>query len=254
MISKTEQKERLKINMRRFFFTKAGIENCLTTATSKNIEFLDNLLFSEVERREVTKKSSAIKGAGFSTLKNIDDFKFDYVTMPNSLTKEEMFNLDFITNRESLILQGVCGSGKTMLSICLGISACNKGYKVKSITLSELALKLKHAAAEGRLDYCLKAYQKLDLLIIDEWGYCHLDKESSEYIFRVISDSYENKSLIITTNLPFSEWGKIVADEQLAAAMIDRIIHYGHYIDTGTVDWRILNSPMNKQAIVNKGI
>ena len=77
-------------------------------------------------------------------------------------------------------------------------------------------------------------------------------KQSSELVFQVIADSYEHKSLILTTNLPFSEWGKIVADEQLAAAMIDRIVHFGHLIDTGKVDWRLRLSPMNHQMVEKK--
>ena len=75
---------------------------------------------------------------------------------------------------------------------------------------------------------------------------------SSELVFQVIADSYEHKSLILTTNLPFSEWGKIVADEQLAAAMIDRIVNVGHLIDPGKVDWRRRLSPMNHQMVEKK--
>ena len=109
---------------------------------------------------------------------------------------------------------------------------CMQGYKVKFITLSQLATRLLEAKETGRIEKALGDFRALDLLIIDEWGYCQLDKMSSELVFQVIADSYEHKSLILTTNLPFSEWGKIVADEQLAAAMIDRIVHFGHLIET----------------------
>ena len=107
-----------------------------------------------------------------------------------------------------------------------------QGYKVKFITLSQLATRLLEAKETGRIEKALGDFRALDLLIIDEWGYCQLDKQSSKLVFQVIADSYEHKSLILTTNLPFSEWGKIVADEQLAAAMIDRIVHFGHLIET----------------------
>jgi len=73
------------------------------------------------------------------------------------------------------------------------------------------------------------------------------------YVFRVIDSCYERKSLLITTNLPFSEWGKIVTDEQLAAAIIDRVVHHGYLIDTGKVDYRIADSPMNRQSFIEKG-
>ena len=127
-----------------------------------------------------------------------------------------------------------------------------QGYKVKFITLSQLATRLLEAKETGRIEKALGDFRALDLLIIDEWDYCQLDKMSSELVFQVIADSYEHKSLILTTNLPFSEWGKIVADEQLAAAMIDRIVHFGHLIDTGKVDWRLRLSPMNHQMVEKK--
>ena len=111
-------------------------------------------------------------------------------------------------------------------------------------------MKLKQASQEERLENMLLTLKSLDLLIIDEWGYTAIDSESASYIYRVIADSYEQKSLIITTNLPFSDWGRLFADEQLAAAIIDRIVHYGHLIDTGKKDWRLSNSPMNGKQFI----
>ena len=84
-----------------------------------------------------------------------------------------------------------------------------------------------------------------DLICIDEWGYLPLDLESGQLIFSVISNAYERLSLIITTNLPFNEWGPLFADEQLAAAIIDRIVHYGHLVNTGIKDWRLTHALMN---------
>ena len=136
-------------------------------------------------------------------------------------------------------------------AIDLYIGYCRQATKVKFITLP-LATRLLEAKETGWIEKALGDFRALDLLIIDEWGYCQLDKMSSELVFQVIADSYEHKSLILTTNLPFSEWGKIVADEQLAAAMIDRIVHFGHLIDTGKVDWRLRLSPMNHQMVEKK--
>lgn len=245
-----EQATRLRHNMRRFLLSSDAIDFCLTKAPAKTLDFIDDLFIRESERRIQARKANMVKSAGFPTIKSLDDYDFREVTMPSSMTHEQMLNLDFITAKNSLVMVGVCGSGKTMLSICLGLKACAMEYKVKFVTLAQLAMKLKTSADEGRLEHTLLQLRKLDLLIIDEWGYCQLDRESAGYIFRVIADSYERKSLIITTNLPFSEWGKIVADEQLAAAIIDRIVHYGHLIDTGTKDWRVVNSPMNKTQVV----
>lgn len=247
-----EQTERIRKNMRRLFFSITTVESCLANASGKTLDYLDSLFAEEVERRDESKKASMVKNAGFPSVKNIDDYDFSSVRFPRSISRDEMLSLDFIRNKQNLVMYGVCGSGKTMLSICLGMKACNEGMKVKFLTLSQLAMRLAAASSEGRLENYLMGLRKLDLLIIDEWGYTQIDRECSGYIYQVIADSYEQKSLIVTTNLPFSEWGKIVTDEQLAAAIIDRIVHYGHSIDTGSKDWRLANSPMNNQTFVEK--
>lgn len=244
----SEKRDRLRRNMRALMLSNQCAEAASCGATPKVLEFLDRIFAEEIDRRRLSRIANMIRSAGFPGVKDIEEYDFSELRMPGSMTREELLGLDFIDRRENLIMYGVCGSGKTMLSICLGMAACRKGKKVHFYTLAELAVRLREAAEEGRLENFLLSLRKLDLLIIDEWGYTMIDKECAEYIFRVIGDSYERKSLIITTNLPFSEWGRIVMDEQLAAAIIDRIVHYGHSIDTGTRDWRLMHSPMNKQS------
>jgi DNA replication protein DnaC len=117
------------------------------------------------------------------------------------------------------------------------------------MTMSQLIARLVKARSEELLERTLLELKKLDLLIIDEWGYCQISREDAQLLFRVIADSYETKSLIVTTNLPFSEWGKLMTDEQLATAIIDRLVHYGHLIDTGSKDWRLEHSLMRDQVV-----
>lgn len=241
--------ERLRTNLKKFFLSNVAVNRLLTRTPFSQLKELDEFLTWELQNRENARKQRLLKAASFPTMKSLADYRFDEVTMPSSMTMDQMTGLDFIREKHTLVLYGICGSGKTMLSIALGVKACMTGFKVKFITLSQLASRLLEANENGTLEKLLEDYRKLDLLIIDEWGYCQLDKKSSELIFLVISESYEQKSLILTTNLPFSEWGKIVSDEQLAAAMIDRIVHFGHLIDTGNVDWRLKLSPMNQQMV-----
>ena len=240
--------------LKKFYFSNAAIDRVLKESGSHQLQELDGFLGWELENRCEARKQRLVKQAGFPILKDLDDFIYDEVKMPETLTRVQMTDLDFIRMRHSLIMYGICGSGKTMLSIALGFKACQAGYAVRFTTLAQLATRLMRAHDEGRLDSYISDFRNLDLLIIDEWGYCQLDKRSAELVFQVISDSYEHKSLILTTNLPFSEWGKIVTDEQLAAAMIDRIVHYGHLINTGNVDWRLRQSPMNRQMTSTKVI
>lgn len=134
-----------------------------------------------------------------------------------------------------------------MLAIGLGMKACMQGLRVRFFTLAQLAAKLREADEADRLSALYEDLRRADLLILDEMGCCQLDRDSAQRIFQAVADSYECKSLIVTTDLPFSQWGKIVTDAQLATAMIDRIVHYGHLITTGNRDWRLAHSPMNKQ-------
>ena len=119
---------------------------------------------------------------------------------------------------------------KTHMSVAAGVKACNLGYKTKFYTVTELVLKLAKSRKNGTLEKLLWDLRSLDLLILDEWGYVPVDKDGSQLLFRVISDSYESKSLILTTNLEFSKWGGIFTDDQMAAAMIDRLVHHGHLL------------------------
>lgn len=243
--ARNAREEQLRKDMRRCFFSNDSYEYCIANAKGATLSFAEEFFHREAVRRDASKTATMIKNAGFPNMKSFEDYDFSEVKLPEPLTPDNLKALDFMKSKNSLIMHGICGSGKTMLSICLGILACNSGYKVKFYTLSQLAMKLRQAKEEERIETMLDMLASLDLLIIDEWGYTKVDRESANLIYRVIADSYERKSLIITTNLPFSEWGTLFSDEQLAAAIIDRIVHYGYSIDTGKKDWRLANSPMN---------
>lgn len=101
---------------------------------------------------------------------------------------------------------------------------------------------------KGTLERLLRDLRSLDLLILDEWGYVPVDKDGSQLLFRVISDSYESKSLILTTNLEFSKWGGIFTDDQMAAAMIDRLVHHGHLLIFEGKSYRMEHALMRRDA------
>ena len=134
------------------------------------------------------------------------------------------------------------------MAIALGISACEQGRAVRFFTVTELVLKLSDAFRCGTLERLVRDLKQLDLLILDEWGYVPVDREGSQLLFRVIADSYESKSLILTTNLEFSKWGGIFTDEQMAAAMIDRLVHHGHLIMFEAKSYRMTHALMRHSA------
>ena len=248
---RVEMVGKLRADMRSCLISNSSVEWCLTHAKGQVLSFMGDFFAMEAGRRHDARIANIVRSAGFPTLKDIGDYDMSELRLPAPMTVEDLVGLRFMKDRHTIVMHGICGSGKTMLAICLGMLACRKGYKVRFLTLAQLAVKLRQAAQEERLENLLLTLRGLDLLIIDEWGYTQVDSESAGYIYRVIADSYERKSLIITTNLPFSEWGRLFADEQLAAAIIDRIVHYGHLVDTGKKDWRLSNSTMNGRQLVN---
>ena len=135
-------RDRLRANLKKFYFSNGGIDELFETAPAGTLRFLDSLLVHELERREDARRSRIVKAAGFPVIKSLDDYDFSQIRMPQTLSIEEMTGLSFIKAKNSLIMYGICGSGKTMLSICLGMKACMRGYRVRFYTLSQLAFRL----------------------------------------------------------------------------------------------------------------
>ena len=142
---------RLRGNMKKFFFSNAAIDRLIEEASTSTLKDFDEFLCWELENREDSRKARYVKNASFPTMKNLCDFRFDELRMPESMTREDMTDLKFIAKKHTLVFYGICGSGKTMLSIALGIKACMQGYKVKFITLSQLGYhSQKHIGTKAR--------------------------------------------------------------------------------------------------------
>lgn len=229
---------------RRMFFSKATLAKHLPTASVGELHFLRNMLHAEQESRTSSRRARYVKNAGFPVIKSFESYDFSGIQFPRLLSKEQMLSLDFIQEKKVLLFYGGCGSGKTHALTALGIMACNADFKVKFFTVSQLVLLMKKAHHEGTLEKFMTSMERLDLLCLDEFGYLPLDLESGQLLFQVIASAYERQAIIMTTNLPFNAWGPLFADEQLAAAIIDRIVHYGHMIKTGDKDWRLSHSLM----------
>lgn len=214
---------------RKLILSKQIVELC-KTATPKQEEFVYGILQRELEQRALTRKTRLLNRAKFPILKSLEGYLFDNIRFPPSLTKEAMETCDFVKEKTNIVCYGEVGTGKTHLATALGVKACEMDMKVRFYTVTELVLKLAECRKNGTLERLITELKRLDLLILDEWGYVPVDKEGSQLLFRVIADSYESKSLILTTNLEFSKWGGIFTDQQMAAAMIDRLVHHGHLL------------------------
>lgn len=233
---------------RRLMFSAEVVQACTADSTPRQEQFLHRVLSEEIQRRERNKKARLLKRAGFPLLKSFVDYEFNEIRFPPDLTREELLSCRFIAEKKNLVLYGGVGTGKTHMSLALGLLSCERGLRVRFYTVTELVLKLSDAFRNGTLERLMRELKQLDLLILDEWGYVPVDREGSQLLFRVIADSYECKSLILTTNLEFSKWGSIFTDEQMAAAMIDRLVHHGHLLMFYAKSYRMTHALMRHNA------
>jgi len=193
-------------------------------------EYLLKLLQSEILHREKTRKDKLLKNAGFYSIKTFESFRFDEVTLPGGITPEYLKECEFLASKTNIVMYGNVGTGKSHLSIALGVEACKKGLEVRFFRTSALVNKLAELKKAGTLSAFLKKLSKADLLICDEWGYVPLDRIGAQLLFEVISERYERKSVIINTNIEFSRWVNVFYDEQMTGAIIDRILHHCHLL------------------------
>lgn len=185
-----------------------------------------------------------MKQAGFDNIKTFEGYDFQKIIIPNTTSIDRIKTLDFIKRNENLILYGRNGAGKSHMATAIGVEACMQSKKVRFYKTATLVNELTDAKADGSLTKFLKRFSKLDLLICDEWGYLPFDAEESQLLFQVIADCYEKRSLIITTNIEFSKWNGIFYDDQLTAALIDRLVHHSHLIVFDRDSWRFEHSLM----------
>lgn len=205
-----------------------------------------NLLKEETLRRQNAKLARSVKQASFSALKTFEDYNYDSIYFKGRYDAHTLRALEWIDQKENIILMGNVGTGKTHMSIALGIEACQKGKSVKFYKACDLVETLEIKHLEGRSAHFRKTLTKYDLLIIDEIGYIPFSQTGSELLFNVIAECYEKQSLMITTNLQFKEWESIFGSNKLTAAMIDRLVHHGHIVSFEGESYRL------KQALSHK--
>ncbi|MGH2851614.1 MAG: IS21-like element helper ATPase IstB, partial [Solirubrobacteraceae bacterium] len=196
------------------------------------LAYLAALLEAEVAERAERRERRRLLDARFPIVKRLEDFHFQENPKVPQATIAALAEGSWIDDRDSVILIGDSGTGKTHLATALAVCACHQGRRVRFTTLAGLANELQEADSRRELGRVVGRYARTDLVVLDELGYLALPDGATELVFQVLSERHERGSLIVTTNLPFGEWTKVFPDPRLAKAVVDRLTHRAHIIDT----------------------
>jgi DNA replication protein DnaC len=209
--------------------------------------YLLRLTELEVATRSANALAARIRAAGFPVLKDFDTFDF---TATPGLPKQKVLELargEWIDQHANCCLIGGSGTGKTHAATALGLALCRLGKRVKFVTAAGLVTQLEEAQQQHRLDRSLAQLDRIDLLIVDELGYLSFSRAGAELLFQVFADRYERRSLLITSNLPFGEWGQVFQGERMTAALLDRLTHKCHIFEMNGESYRFRESMKAKK-------
>lgn len=205
-------------------------ENFSEVEAESNQEYLLKIFEQEIQNREERKINLLLSHAQLPKT-GTQPFQWEHIQIPQGIDRPTVLNGEFIKEKENLILYGGVGTGKTYLATLISLNAINKfGSQIKFFSVAGLVNKLIEANQKNTLQKFMKQIEKLELLVLDELGYIPLNKEGAELLFQVISMCYENRSIVITTNLQFGQWNHVFGDPILTEAVIDRLIHHSHLL------------------------
>ena len=209
-------------------------------------EYLLNLLTNEIEYRLIKRKNKYLNTAGFPRRYAVDDFRTDEIDFPDGVNLDSLINLDFYHAGKNVIMYGGTGTGKTMLSILIGISACNQEIPVKFYRTAGLINLFSESQSKGNLTALKKKLNSAQILILDEFGYVPYDRTGSQLLFDYLSEIHEQKSVILNTNLEFSQWVNVLYDQRMTTALIGRLTHHVDLILFPGVNNRLRESSINE--------
>lgn len=221
-------------------FQKLGREAASSNQTYE--DYLLRLTELEVAARASNALAARIKQASFPVQKDLDTYDFSAVPSVNKQKVLELGRCEWIRQHGNLCLLGQPGTGKTHLAVALGLAACRDGLRTKFFTAASLVNKLEESQKQFTLERMLKRLDKLDLLIVDELGYLSFSRSGAELLFQVFADRYERRSLLITSNLAFSEWSQIFQGERMTAALLDRLTHHCEIFEMNGESFRFKES------------
>lgn len=228
--------------------TKSALAEWARRGTPKQAEFLPSHPKAGAQSRDASKRASLLRRCAPPALKTLDGYDWRSVSWPREPGRNDLLSLSLIHGKEGLVLMGDVGCGKAHMARAPCVMCCEAKIEARFFTAPSLVMRLRRANDDGRLDRELAQIGRSALLVIDELGFPPLDAEGARLLLQVISQAYETQSVVLATNLEFSRWGSVFGDDQMAAAVIDRVVHHGHLLRLKGESYRVKRALMQGAA------
>jgi DNA replication protein DnaC len=218
-----------------------GIAQQAAKTEASFADFLEKVLECEIFGQDERRRATLMRLATMPSIKTLEQIDWSHAGGAPKAQILELAHLTFIQRAENIVLLGPSGVGKTHIALSLAYRAVQAGHKVRFLSAADLMLQLAIAKAQGRLkEYFNRAILGPKLLVIDEIGYLPFGREEANLFFNVIAKRYEHGSMVLTSNLPFTQWATAFADDQtLTAAMLDRLLHHAHIVQITGESYRL---------------
>lgn len=226
-------------------------EHLAKTAETKGespLIFLGNLVDIELEKRNQARVEKLIKEANLPRTKSLKDFHTKGITGLTKTVLEKLKQGDFMDQYENVLIFGNPGTGKTHLCLALAYEWCLLGRRVIYTTAARLMQDLLVAKDEKRLTQFTKKMDRYEMLIVDDISYLPASRDESDLLFNLLSERYEMRSVMITSNLPFSKWDQIFKDEMTTTAAVDRLVHHAEILELNGESFRMKNAKQVKRV------
>ena len=219
------------------------VAEAVSSAGGDYVTYLHAVVEEEVDHRRARRIERRTKEARFRQLKQL--VELDAKALPKGVSIDRLNDLasgEYIDAAMNIIAIGNSGTGKSHVSVALGLEACRQGRRVRFFTATELTCELQEAHDEHVLHRYLRRFAKWDLVIIDELGYLPISEPAAELLFQALSERHESGSVIVNSNLPFGEWAQIFKSERLAVALLDRLTHRSHVLEMNGDSYRLASA------------